>query len=302
MADLDALARSAAVVAPALGWDTLVVTGPDRLAWLEGLVTCEVKTLTPGAGTWGLALNRQGKIQSALWIVAGPEELWLALAPGTGPAVEHELGRMLIMEDAELSRPATPRRWFSLHGPSAATLAASWARDAGGSSAPIDVTGLGGAVLNVSASDEGLVLARAEGALLGPNDWTRLRLERGLPEFGVDYDGSDRPHEAALDRRAVNWSKGCYLGQEVVCMQDMRGKVKRSLRVLRVDAPADAPLEAGATLRAAAEPRGSVTSCAYSARAEAWLVMAKLQLEALSGELWYEGSAGRFPARAAEPI
>src|SRR5262245_38782248 len=102
MADLDVLARSEAVVAPATGWDTLLVTGPDRLAWLEGLVTCELKKLTPGAGTWGLVLSRQGKIQSSVWVVAGEEQLWLAFAPGTGAAMEAELGRMLIMEDAEL--------------------------------------------------------------------------------------------------------------------------------------------------------------------------------------------------------
>jgi len=303
MADLDVLARSAAVVAPATGWDTLLVTGPDRLAWLEGLVTCELKKLAVGAGTWGLVLNRQGKIQSSVWVVAAEEQLWLAFAPGTGDAMLAELGRMLIMEDAELGAPPVAHRWFSLHGPAAAELAASWAREVGGASASIDFTGLGGAALVVPESAERLILAHAEGRRLGADDWTRLRLERGFPEFGVDYDTSDRPHEAALDRRAVSWSKGCYLGQEVVCMQDMRGKVKRSVRVLRLEAPPDARLELGASLvRANGDVAGRVSSLAFSARAEAWLVMARLQLEALDGELWYQGSTGRFPARAAEPV
>jgi folate-binding protein YgfZ len=303
MADLDALARNGAVVAPAAGWDTLLVTGPERLGWLEGLLTCELKKLTPGAGTWGLALNRQGKIQSAVWVIAGADELWLALAPGTAIAMQAELGRMLIMEDAELSPPAVPQRWFTLHGPGAAELAAGWALEAGGVSASIDFTGLGGAALVVPETVEPLILGRSEGRLLDANDWARLRLERGLPEFGTDYDGSDRPHEAALDRRAVSWSKGCYLGQEVVCMQDMRGKVRRSVRVLHVDAPAGASLEPGAAIeRPGGEAAGSVTSRAYSARAGGWLVMAKLQLEALQGELWYVGAAGRFPARSADLI
>ena len=303
MADLDALARSAAVVVPATGWDTLLVTGPDRLAWLEGLVTCELKKLTVGAGTWGLVLNRQGKIQSSVWVVAAEDQLWLAFAPGTGAAMEAELGRMLIMEDAELVAPPVEQRWFSLHGPAAAERAASWAREAGGVSASIDFTGLGGAALVVPASAERLILAQAEGQRLHTEDWTRLRLERGFPEFGVDYDGSDRPHEAALDRRAVSWSKGCYLGQEVVCMQDMRGKVKRSVRVLRLDAPPEARLDVGATLvQANGTIVGTVTSVAFSARASAWLVMAKLQLDSLDGELWCQSPAGRFSARAADPI
>lgn len=301
MPDLDALARSAAVVVPGADRDTLVVTGPDRLSWLEGLVTCELKTLAPGAGTWGLVLNRQGKIQSVVWVVAGAERLWLSFAPGTGAAMEAELGRMLIMEDAELARPDEAQVWFSLHGPEAGALAASWAARAGGASASIDFTGLGGAALVVPKAIEGVVRAESEGRELDPERWTVLRLERGLPEFGVDFDPAARPHEAALDRRAVSWSKGCYLGQEVVCMQDMRGKVKRSVRTLRVDAPTGSDVGAGRVVSVATgKDAGQVTSAAHSARAGAWLAMAQLQLDAIDAGLRYEGPAGSFPARLAE--
>jgi folate-binding protein YgfZ len=308
MPGLLALARSAAVAVPGADRDTLIVTGPDRLTWLEGLVTCELKNLAPGAGTWGLVLNRQGKIQSVVWVVAGKDRLWLSLAPGTGAAIEAELGRMLIMEDAELERPEAPHVWFSVHGPEAAARAASWASEAGGASAPIDFTGLGGAALVVPREQEVTLRAAAEGLLLAREDWTALRLERGLPEFGVDFDGSDRPHEAALDRRAVSWSKGCYLGQEVVCMQDMRGKVKRSVRTLKVDAPPGAGLGSGRIVSAAtSQDAGGVTSAAYSSRAGSWLVMAKLQLDAIDAGLRYEGPAGTYqavtyPALLSEPL
>lgn len=303
MSDLVALARSTAVAVPGADRDTLIVTGPDRLSWLEGLVTCELKNLAPGAGTWGLVLNRQGKIQSVVWVVAGADRLWLSFAPGTGAAMEAELGRMLIMEDAEIERPEAPHVWFSLHGPEAADRAASWAARAGGASAPIDFTGLGGAALVVPRAQEDRVQTAGAGLWLDLERWTLLRLERGLPEFGVDFDASDRPHEAALDRRAVSWSKGCYLGQEVVCMQDMRGKVKRSVRALQIDAPPSAGLAGGNIVSAATgKDAGAVTSVAYSARAASWLVMAKLQLDAIDGGLRYEGAAGSHPARVAEPF
>ena len=304
MPDLYNLARDAAVVVPAADRDTLVVTGPDRSSWLEGLVTCELKALAPGAGTWGLVLNRQGKIQSAVWVVAGDDRLWLSFAPGTGAAMEAELGRMLIMEDAELAAPEAPHTWFSLHGPDAATHAASWAATAGGASAAIDFTGLGGAALVVPAEREAVVRSSGDGLFLDAEAWTTLRLERGLPEFGVDYDGLDRPHEAALDRKAISWTKGCYLGQEVVCMQDMRGKVRRSLRVLLIDAPAGASTLAGGRLVSIASGKdaGGVTSAAYSQRAGAWLAMAKLQLDAIDAGLRYEGASGTHPARLAEPV
>ena len=86
-------------------------------------------------------------------------------------------------------------------------------------------------------------------------------------------------------------------------MQDMRGKVKRSVRVLRLDAPPEARLDVGATLvQANGTIVGTVTSVAFSARASAWLVMAKLQLDSLDGELWCQSPAGRFSARGADPI
>jgi folate-binding Fe-S cluster repair protein YgfZ len=139
--------RPPALLVPSFDWDTLVVSGPDRVGWLQGLVTCQLEKLERGAGTWGLALNRQGKIQSVLWVVPTEDELWLAAAPGTGDAVFKELVRMLIMEDAELELPSEPQRWFALHGPAASTRAAELAAGAGGRSAALDWLGIGGAAL-----------------------------------------------------------------------------------------------------------------------------------------------------------
>jgi len=273
---------------------------------LEGLVTCQVGPLQPGQGTWGLTLNRQGKIQTVLWVVAAPERLWLALAPGTIDSVEAELGRMLVMEDAELVRPSSAQHWFALHGPAAAERARALAQQFDGHAAPIDWSGLGGAALVVDASRAPALLAACSAELLSDADWLRLRLERGLAELGTDFDGRDRPHEAALERRAVNWTKGCYLGQEVVCMQDLRGKVKRSLRLLRVEAPRDAELPAGTeVLNGARQSIGKLTSSAFSLRAGAWLALARVDLEPLAQapEL-YCGQASdlRWPARVTDPI
>lgn len=289
-----------------------MVTGPERATWLEGLITCQVSKLQPGQGTWGLSLNRQGKIQSELWVVATAEQLLIALAPGTIDGVESELGRMLIMEDAELARPAAARHWFTLHGPAAATRAQQLAEQFGGASAEIDWSGLGGAALVVEQARADEVRAACAPALLTEEQWLRLRVERNLPEFGRDFDAKDRPHEAALERRAVNWSKGCYLGQEVVCMQDMRGKVKRSTRLLRVEAPVQAALPAGSeVLDAAQQPLGSVTSSAYSPRTGSWLALARLDLDALARhEAQGPGAAlscgppggAHFPALPSEPV
>jgi folate-binding protein YgfZ len=301
MSKLGDFARQSVVVAARDHWETLRVTGADRRTWLEGLVTCELKALNPGQGTWGLALNRLGKIQSVLWVVATAESLWLAVAPGTLATIEPELNKMLIMEDAELERPAEVHSWFALHGPAAAERAAALAQLLSGHAAPIDWTGLGGAALVVPEARVPELLAACHEQLLPEEEWARLRLERGLPEFGVDFDTQERPHEVGLERRAVSWTKGCYLGQEVVCMQDMRGKVKRSLRVLQVTAPADADLGSGASIvDAGGGEVGTVTSRAFSERAQAWLVMARVKLDALANEVRLRDGVGAFwPARPA---
>ena len=73
-------------------------------------------------------------------------------------------------------------------------------------------------------------VARGVGGALGDDAaWEALRIERAIPRFGVEFDATTYPQEAALEKRAVSFAKGCYLGQEVVCMLEMRGHVKRKL-------------------------------------------------------------------------
>ncbi len=88
-----------------------------------------------------------------------------------------------------------------------------------------------------------------------------LRLELGVPAFGIDFDDKMYPQEAALEKRAVSFEKGCYLGQEVVCMLEIRGHVKRRL----VSFVADARVERGAAVTDdAGEEIGKVSSSADS--------------------------------------
>lgn len=293
MTSSSSLARSDSVIRQASSWGTLLVSGPDRATWLNGLITSDVKPLGAAEGTWGLLLNRLGKVQSVVWSLSDGERLWLATAPGTLARVQGELDRMLIMEDAELEPPETEHTWLALHGPRAVERASELARAAGGVSGSLDWTGLGGAALVVPSAAVEKVRAESGDAWLDDEAWTRLRLERALPEYGIDYGEQDRPHEAGVERRAISWSKGCYLGQEVVCMQDMRGKVKRSARVLSVAAPADVRWASSEPLLdAAGQPAGTPTSRAYSELAGTWLVMAPLRLEAAAGPLTLSTGAG----------
>jgi folate-binding protein YgfZ len=163
------------------------------------------------------------------------------------PLREH-LEHYLVMEDAEPTPSPHAFQPWMIHGPRSGDLLAV-ARRAGAVGGGLDHTGLGGAFVlapRERASDvrEALVeaLGRTGGCLGDEAGWCALRLERAVPEFGVDFDQSTYPQEARLEKVAVSFDKGCYLGQEVVCMLEMRGQVRRSLAPLVIaEGPVPSP-------------------------------------------------------------
>jgi len=221
---------------------TLSVSGPDRATWLQGVVTCDVASLAPGDGRWGLVLSRTGKLLSDVLVVATESALLLGVPRTSVEAVERWLAGFLVMEDAELENATASWSWFSFHGPAGQAAAARLSTVVSGFVGKIDTTGLGGAVVVVPAPRvadvEAAARADAVVTVASDADWQRLRVERLVPLFGVDMDERQSPHEVSLDRRAVSWDKGCYLGQEAVCMLEMRGKVKRRLVVLEIEGEA----------------------------------------------------------------
>jgi folate-binding protein YgfZ len=173
------------------------------------------------------------------------------------------------MEDVEvLDRPDAFDAW-AVHGPRAGDVLAA-ARRAGAVGGGLDRTGLGGAVVFASRerADEMRdvlieVLARLGGGVGDDEGWTALRLERAIPEFGVDFDPSTYPQEARLEKVAVSFDKGCYLGQEVVCMLELRGHVRRQLATLVVDGAA-VPERGAEVTDGEGLTAGEVTSAALS--------------------------------------
>jgi folate-binding protein YgfZ len=256
--------ESGALVVVEADRGVLAVAGPERLSWLNGVVTCDVTTVGSDRAGFGLLLSKQGKIHTDFYVLADGDRLLLAVAKGTAASVQAELERMLVMEDVELTDLSSERVALALHGPRALELARLGAEPSGGVAGELDRTGSGGAALVVPSGSLAEVVGQLEGAgalVSKGDDWSRVRVERGIGLFGIDYGASDNPHEAALDRRAIAWDKGCYLGQEAVFMQDARGKVKRRLVVLRADERAElvpgVPIE-----RASGDRVGEVTSAA----------------------------------------
>lgn len=232
-----------------LDGEALLVTGKDRVRWLNGMVTCDVAKIPVDGASYGLHVGKQGKIAAELWIVVGAADVLVAVPPGRAAELAEALDRYLIMEDCVVA-PA-PGAWsFALAlGPGADALA----HDARARGLRAGLGRRAGRPAAVVAGDPASVAAwRAEAASregVTPIDdaaWERARVELGIGAHGVDFDESAYPQEAALESDAVSFSKGCYLGQEAVFMMQERGHPPRRLVQLEVDG---APLpDAGAPL------------------------------------------------------
>lgn len=252
---------------------TLVVSGKDRVSWLNGLLTCDVSKVQAGVAAWGLLLDRVGKVQAMLGIVEHQHRtvgasLLVGVLWGDAKDVQHQLDMRLVMEDAELERFDD---WHWAVGVGNLQQDSDHAAAVG----KLDLAGPCSLIAEPSFVELGTRAALSDAA------WALWRLRSGLPWGGVDFDTSVRPHEAALDRKAVSWSKGCYLGQEVVCMQDMRGKVKKRLAVFTTIGDAFTDQVPRANVRRGGVEVGKVTSAVYEPRKRRWTLFASVPTVAL---------------------
>lgn len=261
-ADLAALREGAALVERA--GDLLELTGPDRLRLLNGLVTADVKAAAPGTAVGGFFASGQGRILADFHLLAGTESAWLALPLGCGEAIRTHLEKYKVASRVEISQ-VPDRRLFELRGPRS------------GEVAPLPATAGEGFVANAGAYFHLLGAFSAELAL---SEWLRkeaatglrrvgaaaveiARIEDGELVFGVDFSGENFPQETGRES-AVSYSKGCYLGQEVVARIHYRGGVQRLPRGLRF--ADDRTPAAGAELLFEGRSVGRATSVTRSPR------------------------------------
>lgn len=262
-------AKRDALVVEAADLAIITVRGSDRQSWLNGLLTCDLARLRAGEAAYGLLVEKKGKIQSDLIALLGADECVLVVPRVVESSLREVFESHLVMEDAEIDPCSTDVRIFMVHGPRSSDVLDA-ARASGCSGAPFDRTGLGGALVLVPQAARFDASSATWGDEAG---WEALRIERGIPRFGSDFDASLYPQEAGLERVAVSFSKGCYLGQEVVYMLENRGQVKRRLAVFVLDSPG-VPARGTAVLDADGGHVGEVTSAVFSPTARAPLAFA----------------------------
>lgn len=241
-ADIDAAQNG--VLIRALPLATVIVRGPDRTTWLNGLTTCDLSKLKPGDAAYGLFVAKNGKIVTELYALLGNEDVLLGVRQDTAEELVTTLDRYLVMEDAELGIAEGERTWLAAFG-AQSERAIDAARGAGARAGLIRRNDLTAAVFTVGAEDaaevtQSVITACPPARPASDEGWSRVRVEHGIPEHGVDFDDTNYPQEAALERDAVSFAKGCYLGQEAVFMLEKRGHVKKRLVQLLVEGPVSA--------------------------------------------------------------
>jgi folate-binding protein YgfZ len=236
----------------------VVVEGADATSFLQSILSQDLDGIAVGEGRPALLLQPQGKLVATTYALRVGERCWWCVTDeGGGAALAGGLNRFRIRVKAEVVDVSDSFASLAVRGTGAADavgevtlgetrlIPRSWGPDVVGPRPDV-----------ARFRDELL----AAGVSLGTDrDYDAARIAAGVPRLGADVDERTIPQEAFLERDAVSFTKGCFVGQELVCRIDTRGHVNRYLR--RVHLGADgAPL--GAELLAEGRAVGVITSVA----------------------------------------
>jgi folate-binding protein YgfZ len=273
--ELDALRTTAGVVDRS-DRGAVLVSGPDAWSYLQNLVSADLDPVADGDGAHSLLLTPQGKLDVDFRLLRVGDEVWLDCDPGFGEQLAASLNRFRIRVKCDVTDRTGSWGSLAMRGPAAFDAASALGVEppaAAHAHVPFegavvvrvpwpggdgfDVVGppatVGGAGDRLSAAGVRVCSAEAYDA---------LRVEVGIPRQGFDVDEKTIPQEAFLERDAVSFTKGCFLGQELVCRIDTRGHVNKYLRRLT---DIDATPPRGAEIVAGDKVVGTVTSSAPAA-------------------------------------
>ncbi len=261
----------------------LALAGAGAVEFLNGQVTNELAGIAPGEGRYAAFLTHKGKMLGDMRVLAAGEsaaqELLLDTERATLQALFDMIRRYKVGYEVELHKRTLESSLLSLMGPRARSVVATAASLPAGelpehehahvlgaiAGRPVRIVASEAAGLDLllDASDREAVweaLLDAGAQPVSAEAAEVVRVERGVPRYGVDIDDGTIPQEAGLNERAVSFTKGCYVGQETVARLHYRGKPNRHLRGLRLSEAAPS----GAEIRLAERSVGRLGSSVHS--------------------------------------
>lgn len=269
----------------------LCLMGADRGRLLHGQVTNDVLGLKSGEGCQAALVTAKGRFEADLAIHVLPDEILMEFDPGLTESLTQRFDHYIVADDVQVVDVAPHFALFTLQGPKSADVLQTLREGDPVSTREFQVTDwshpewgelyvmrrnrcgeLGYDIYVpmevVTSVWEALVQStRQVGG--GPAGWTALdwrRVEAGIPRFGVDLDATHLAPEAGAEyvRRAINYGKGCYIGQEVIARIRTYGQVTKSLQGLWLPTGMDTLPKRGEKLLVDGRERGYITSAIYS--------------------------------------
>jgi folate-binding protein YgfZ len=282
----------------------LCLAGTDRVRFLHGQVTNDVKALRVGEGCYAVLITAKGKMQSDMNIYCLPEELLLDFEPGLTASVSEGLEKYVIADDVQIIDVAPNYGLLSVQGPKAESVIGAvgigddlpakpfgFVRKPETAFGELHVMnqprlGTSGFDLLVGTNQiEALkkkLVAEAKsagGCECGAEAFEIARIEAGIPRFGADMDENTNPLEAGLETRAISFNKGCYIGQEVISRIRTYSEVAKALRGLRLADELKSLPKKGDKLIYDGKEAGFITSATASPRLEANIALGYVKRE-----------------------
>jgi tRNA-modifying protein YgfZ len=271
----------------------IVVSGKDRASYLQGLLTNDVASLAAGQGQYAAYLTPQGRMIADMFLYELGDVLLLAVPRHTKDTLLAKFEQFIFTEDVQLGDVTETFAEIAVVGPDAAALVASalgitdaslnhLAEHANVRAAFGGTTAIVTRVTDTGEPGYGLYVERREAAALvgavaanhstvssaavalEPSAVEALRIEAGVPLFGRDMDEETIPLEAGIESRAISFTKGCYVGQEVIIRVLHRGHGRVARKLVGVTLDGEGVPSPAASIRDGEREVGRVTSSTFS--------------------------------------
>jgi folate-binding protein YgfZ len=266
----------------------LQFTGPDRLSFLQGMLSNDVRALKPFDGQYAALLTQQGKVLADVRVLCAMNSLYLDFWENLQEKILAHLNRYLIADEVEIAARSQEYAILSLQGPASQAVL----QEVAGAGADLPTLSKQHAMVAIEGAAACLVYDSHTGeagydliapiaslpaiaakltdigkqfavSWVGEDALNVLRLEAGIPRYGVDFGEDNLLLEVGIDN-AVSFTKGCYLGQEVVERIRSRGHVNRKLCGLLIDGAQ--AVDPGDIVQVESREVGRITSSVISPR------------------------------------
>jgi tRNA-modifying protein YgfZ len=272
----------------------LRATGEDRTRFLHAMTTNHVEQLKPGEGCYSFFLNAQGRILGDVNLPCFEDHFLLDTEPETRRKLFEHLDRYIIADDVTLEDATDRIATIAVEGPESAAVlrkmgvaalpeapysTVPWSNEPGESTiARLSSTGADGYFLFVPAERKDEVIAQLStaGAVAATAEDARIvRIENGRPRYGEEITERYLVQETG-QLQAVHFSKGCYLGQEIVERVRSRAQIHRVLRKLEIDTAEPPPV--GTKFKSGDADAGEIVSAAFSPALQKTVAMAYVRV------------------------